>query len=387
MLTDMLHRGGKDRWLTPILLLAALQGAAAAEPNTALPVAAVKVARETMAEEVAFQAEFRPYTEVVLHAKVAGYLESITVDAGDAVKAGQVIATLEIPELQSELEHAEAAERHAQAEVERAQAAYEEAHLAYTRLATANDQQPQLIAPQDLDTAKARDHVAEAALTAARQQVEVANADVDKVKVMKDYTKVTAPFSGVITKRFVDPGALIQAGTSSDTMPLARLSENAKLRLVFPVSLSYVSRIKLGDPVEIRVPSLSRTVKGAISRFTRRVETATRTMEVEVDVLNEDLAITPGVYATAVVKLESHEGALAVPVEAVSRDKNGATAMVVNGNNIVEERTLVVGAESPTRLEVISGLAENERVVVGNRSQIRAGQEVAPKLVELPKVE
>src|ERR1043166_9252895 len=120
---------------------------------------------------------------------------------------------------------------------------------------------------------------------------------------MLKYSRIHAPFDGVITKRFADPGALIHNGGSSST-PLVRLSQNGRLRLVFPVSVSFVSLIMIGDPVEIRVQSSGNTFAGTISRFTRKVETATRTMEVEVDVPNSDLRFVPGMYASVALKLE-----------------------------------------------------------------------------------
>ena len=134
------------------------------------------------------------------------------------------------------------------------------------------------------------------------------------------YTQITAPFDGVITKRYADPGALIQAGTASDTqsMPLVRVSDNYRLRLDFPVSVAYVKDIHVGDPVEVRVESLGgKTFTGIITRTTRKVDEDTRTMITEIEVPNPKLELVPGMYATVVLKVERRPQALAIPTEAV----------------------------------------------------------------------
>jgi RND family efflux transporter MFP subunit len=270
--------------------------------GTTIPTVAVaKVDREDLYKEVPLYAEFRPYLEVELHAKVSGYLQTINVDFGDKVKAGQLLATLEIPELKDELNSAIAAEQ-------RAEADYTNAHLVYTRLVGVNQEHANLVAQQDIDTAQAKDSVAIAAVAAAK-------ADVEKYQTLFGYTQITAPFDGVITHRYADPGALIQAGTASDTQarPLVRLSDNYRLRLDFPVSVEFVKDIQVGDPVEVKVESLGgKKFTGAISRFTREVNDETRKMNTEIEVANPNLELTPGMYATVVLKVErraqSHRG-------------------------------------------------------------------------------
>lgn len=359
----------------------ALKSRAKSHPDKVelLPVAAVKVTREDLARVQVFDAEFRPNEEIDLYSKVAGFLETITVDMGDQVKAGQKLATLEIPELQDDLDRALAVARRSAEEVKKAQADYEETHLAYTRLLAVDKAQPHLMAPQDLDLAQSKDRAAEASLAAAKQQVEVANAETKKLRTMLGYCQITAPFGGVISKRFVDPGALIHGGGSSSA-PLVRLSQNDRLRLVFPVSVSFVSFIKIGDPVEIRVSSPERKLTGQISRFTRKIETSTRTMEVEVDVPNSDLRLIPGMYASVAVRLENREKALVLPVEAVSR-QSVSTVFLIGPNGQIEERTVTLGLETPAKLEVLSGLKENDLVMIGSRAQVKPGQTVEPKIM------
>ena len=334
-------------------------------------VAVAKVDRQDLFNEVTIPAEFRPYEEVILHAKVAGYVSKLNVDFGDQVKAGELLATLEVPELQADLVNAQAAEQKAEAD-------YTNSHLIYTRLDTVNREHPNLVAQQDLDTALANNQTAAAAIAAAK-------ANVTKYQTIFDYTKITAPFDGVITHRYVDPGTLIQTGSASDTqsLPLVRVSDNYRLRLDFPVSVDYVKDIAQGDPVEVRVESdNNKTFSGKVTRFTRDVDEATRTMMVEIEVPNPDLALVPGMYATVVLKVEKHANVLAVPIQAVSGGNN-PTVLVVNQSHEIEERPVKAGIETADQCEIVSGLQEGDLVVMGNRSRLQPGQKVETKLEQL----
>jgi RND family efflux transporter MFP subunit len=164
-------------------------------------------------------------------------------------------------------------------------------------------------------------------------------------------------------------------------MPLVRLSENDRLRLDFPVSVSYVHFIKAGDPVEIRISATGQVIHGKISRFTHNVDMATRTMESEVDVPNADLSLTPGIYAEVSLELERRPNVLMVPIDVLSNLKS-PTVFVVNGENQIEERPLTLGLTTPDKFEVISGLKENDLVMIGNRAKVKPGQKVEPKLME-----
>ena len=337
----------------------------------AVPTAGVaKVTREDLYKQVTIAAEFRPYAEVALHAKVSGYVSKMNVDFGDTVKAGQLLATLEVPELQAELANAQAAKAKAEAD-------YNNAHLIYTRLQSVNKDHPNLVAQQELDTAQANDLTTTAAIAAAK-------ANVEKFQTMVSYTQITAPFDGVVTHRYADPGTLIQGGTSGgQSQPLVRVSDNYRLRLDFPVTVDYVKAVHLDDPVEVRVDSSNgKTFTGKISRFTHDVDEDTRTMTTEIEVPNPNLELMPGMYATVVLKVEKRPDTLAVPTEAVSGEKN-PTVYVVNKDNQIEERAVKLGLETPDKYEVFSGLHEGDLVVIGNRAGFQAGQKVEPKLIHL----
>lgn len=362
--------------LMGLALLWAVHRARAQAPTsaglTAIPTAAVaKVTRQDVNKEVTIAAEFRPYLEVELHAKVSGYVSHMNVDFGDKVKAGELLATLEVPELQDQLDNALATEQKAEAD-------YTNANLIYTRLVSVNKDHPNLVAQQDLDTAEANDHAAAAAIAAAK-------AEAERYRTLLGYTDITAPFDGVVTWRYADPGALIQAGTSSDSqaLPLVRISDNYWLRLDFPVSEEYVKDIRVGDLVEVRVESSgSKTFAGKITRFTDKVDEDTRTMRVEIEVPNPDLTLVPGMYATVVLNVEKHHDALVVPAAAVNAGKT-ARVFVVDPDDQIEEREITLGLETPEKYEVLSGLKAGDLVVVGDHSELQNGQKVNPKCVEL----
>lgn len=341
----------------------------ATSPTATVGVA--KVTREDLFTEVKIPAEFRPYEDVELNAKVSGYLKSITVDFGDKVKAGELLATLEVPELKDQLASAEATEYKAEAD-------YTNANLIYTRLMSVNQNHPNLVAEQDLDTAQANADTAGAAVAAAR-------AEVEKYQTLISYTRITAPFDGIITYRYADPGDLIQAGTSSDTQarPLVRVSDNYRLRLDFPVTVNYVKDIELGDPIKVRVDSLNgESFIGTISRFTDDVTENTRTMTTEIEVPNPELRLVPGMYATVTLQVEKRPRALAVPIQAVTGDKS-PSVYVVSHDDQIEKRPVQLGLETPDKYEVLSGLNEGEMVVIGGQSRLQSGQKVIPELIHL----
>ncbi len=364
--------------------------------RTPAPVA--KAARADLSSGLELAAEFRPFLDVDVHAKVAGFMKNITVDIGDRVAAGQLLATLEIPELHDELLEADAQVKRSEAEavragddLRRAKSAHAAAHANYMRLAEVIKTRPNLVAQQEIDDAQAKDQVAEAqvsaaqaAIDAARQQIQVSEANQSKLKTLLAYSRITAPFAGVITKRYADPGAMIQAGIASQTqaMPVVTLAKADLLRLILPVPESVVPRVHVGSPVAVRVPALNRTFAGKVARFTGEVQTSTRTMDTEVDVPNPHLEMMPGMYAYANLTLDRRPDALAIPIQAVSEQDNGAgTVLVVNAEKELEERHIKTGIETPSMVEVLSGLQEGDLVLVGSRTRFKPGLAVEPRIV------
>jgi RND family efflux transporter MFP subunit len=305
------------------------------------------------------------------------------------------------------VDQSQAEVQRARDELQRAKANRDMTHLSYTRLDAVDKQRPGLVAQQEIDDARSKDLVAEAqvssansALIAAQQQVGVHQADVAKVNTLSDYTRVIAPFDGIITKRYADKGSMIQAGTASQTqaMPVVRLSENGRLRLILPVPESAVPIVHIGQQVEVRVPTLGRSFPGKVIRFETKLSLDTRTMNTEVDVLNPTFVLIPGMYAEVDLVMANRRGVLTVPVTAVDIDSSGAASsgassgsspaatghvMVVTPNNRVESRKIELGLETANRVEVRSGLNEGDIVVIGSRSSLQAGQEVRPQETNL----
>jgi len=357
--------------------------------------AVVRAERRNLGNTLTLSGEFKPFQDVDVHAKVAGYIRVINVDVGDHVKEGQTLAVLEIPELAAQLAGADAAVRHSQEEirraksdVERALSAHAAAHSAYARLKQAADSRAGLVAQQEVDDSQAKDlgseaqvASAQAELSAAQQQVEVAQANQKQFSALSNYSRIIAPFSGVITKRFADTGALVQAGTSSSTqaMPVVRLAQTSKLRLVLPIPESAASQIHLGDPVKVRVGALNRDIEGKVSRFAGSLDRQTRTMETEIDFDNRNGELIPGMYAETQISLREKKDALTVPLEAVTRNGDDATVLAVNAQNEIEERHIKLGLEDSSLVEVLSGLSDHDRMIIGNRVQFRNGQKIVPK--------
>jgi RND family efflux transporter MFP subunit len=256
----------------------------------------------------------------------------------------------------------------------------------------ASQQRAGLVAQQEVDDARAKDLEAEAqvsssqaALSAAEQAMDVAVATQQQYQALSSYLRITAPFAGVITVRYADTGSLISAGTASSTQstPVVRLSQISVLRLVLPVPESIAGQIRLGDPVKVHVQALNEDSIGKVSRFADALDPQTRTMESEIDFQNPDGKLMPGMYVEATLGVAAKKDVLTVPLEAVESNGSEGSVLVVNSQNILEERKVQLGLQGSTRVEVLSGLADGERVVVGSRNEFRAGMKVSPKEIEV----
>ena len=361
------------------------QSANAAESKA---VAVVRAVRENLQTDVTLQGEFIPYQDIMVHAKVSGYVSMIKVDIGDRVKQGELLATLEIPELQDNINKAKASLSATEQEIDKAQADYSNLDQIYQRLADVAKAHPTLVAQQDLDTAKSNEVAALGALGAAQQHRDEAQAELGRLNTLAAYENITAPFDGIITNRFADLGSLIQAGTSSDTqsLPLVQLAQDSLLRLRFPVPEAQTPLIENGKKVEITVPALDRTFIGRIIRYAWLINRSTRTMTTEVDVENPQGVIKAGMYAYVKLPLRVANQALAVPLQALTIG-DSPTVMVLAKDGRLEERKVKVGIRTAEKAEIVSGLEEGDPVVVGNRAGLDAGEKVKPKFVDLPKVE
>jgi RND family efflux transporter MFP subunit len=377
--------------------------AEAVEEEAAVPVGVTRAIRMPLERQLTLSSELVPFQEIDVYAKESGYVRDLKVDYGTRVTAGQLMAVLEIPELQAQLEQDKAAIQnmteqvtHAERELNRVEAQHKVAHLQFNRLKTVADSKPGLVAQQEVDDWEGKDLAFEAQVEASKSGLQSAQSELAASQarlvhdqVLADYSRITAPFAGVVTERYANLGMLMQAGTSSSTqaMPLVKLSQDNLFRLVIPVPESEVRYIHVGDPVEVRIPSLNSTFPGKVARFSVDVKADTRTMHTEVDVPNPNRVLIEGMYAEATLRLEHKDAALAVPLEAVDRQADKTSIAVVDPTGKIEERTVTLGMQNAASAEVLSGLADGERVVVSDRSALRPGQLVRPKVVDVPSHE
>jgi RND family efflux transporter MFP subunit len=355
-----------------------------------VPVAVAKI--ENLSNEMVLTAEFTPYQDVDVMAKVSGYVRTIRVDIGDHVRQGDLLATLEVPELQDEegkaaagVSAAQANIITAQAAVRRAEAQADIAHLSYQRILDVSKKEAGLVPRQEIDVAQSRDLEAAAQLASAQSAVQaaqenqtVASSERSQAGVMLQYATIRAPFSGVITKRYANTGSMIQAGTSSQTqaMPVVRLAQNNVLRLMLPVPVTAVASIHNGQPVDVNVITLGRTFPGRVTRYADSLQTSTRTMETEVDVKNTDGTLVPGMYAEVHLHLADRPGALSVPLDAVDGlGTNSENVWLVQGSRL-HQIPVRTGIQTATRIEILSGLKSGQQVVVGRHSGLLESEEV-----------
>ena len=375
------------------LLTACRQTTTAAVEQLTVPTATARPANLT--NELVLTAEFTPYQDVDVMAKVAGYVKNIRVDIGDHVHEGDLLATLEVPELQNDMAKASAGVAAAQANittaraaVTRAEAGENIAHLSFQRIQDVSVKQPGLVPRQEVDVAQAHDleaaaqlASAQSALRSAQEMLTQAESEHQRTVTMLQYATIRAPFTGVITKRYANTGSMIQAGISSQTqaMPVVRLAQNNLLRLTLPVPVNAVADIHNGNPVEVNVTTLNRSFAGKITRSADSLEMSTRTMDTEVDVPNPDGSLVPGMYAEVHLHLATHPNVLSVPVDAVEGLGTTVQHVYLVHQGRLHLVPVTIGLQTPSRVEILSGLHAGDQVVVGRHSGLSEGEGAVPR--------
>ncbi len=293
------------------------------------------------------------YQEATLYAKVSGYLKDLTVDKGDRVQRGQLLATIEVPEL-----IAEQGQYRAESEV---------AHTNYERLAQARQKAPDLVVPQTVDD--------------LRGQYEVAQAKLQRIETLLNYARITAPFTGVITARFVDPGAFIPAataGASPQSAALVTLMDFSRVRVQAYVPEIEVPFIRNGVPAQVTAEELrDRVFKGAVTRFAQALDEPTKTMLTEIELPNEDGTIRPGMYLSVKLEVERKPDALLVPADAVITDKSGSHVFVL-ADGKARKTSVKTAFNDGTNVEIAQGLHEGEPVILRGKQALNDGQAVSP---------
>jgi membrane fusion protein, multidrug efflux system len=331
---------------TVLLWVAGTSGAT----DTAQPaeVTVVRPARGEIYRFVTLPGTIKANQQVTLYAKVPGYLKSLSVDKGDRVIAGQALGEIEVPELV-----AEAVKYRAEIKV---------AATNYTRLEAAKNSAPDLITPQAVDEAQGR--------------LDVAKANLERNETLLNYTKLTAPFSGVVTMRYVDPGAFIPSATSGSTAQTAAivtLMDFNTVRAQVAVPELEAAFVRIGQPVRVTTESLpDKTFAGTVSRQSYALDEATRSVLVEADLPNPDLTLRPGMYATIKVGVDKHEHTLLIPSAALVTEKTGASVFLADGGK-AKKTPVKAGFNDGVKTEVLSGLTGGEAVILAGKTTLADG--------------
>jgi membrane fusion protein (multidrug efflux system) len=341
-----------------LVLTALLSGCSpSSEPSPADQPAAVSVQtvqprRSPITRFVTLPGEIKPYQQATLYAKVAGYLKTIGVDKGDRVKEGALLAELEVPELL-----ADRAQYQAEVEV---------ADIDYKRLSESQKKAPDLVIPQTVDD--------------ARGKSEIAKASLDRTETLLRYTRISAPFSGIITHRFVDPGAFIPAATSGGTpqnAAIVTLMDFDRIRLQVAVPELEASLVAVEQPIKLTVEGLpGKNFEGKVTRFSYALDEASKTMLAEIELPNPTHELRPGMYATVKIGIEHKNDALLVPANVVVMEKAGASVFILVENKAKKTR-VQTGFNDGTQVEITSGLEPDQKVIVPGRAALADGQPVS----------
>lgn len=325
-----------------------------AKANASAPVANVQVVHLKPGEitrRITLPGNLRAYQEAMLYAKVPGYLKSIAVDRGDWVKASAFLAEIEAPEMLADVAKIKAEVKVAELEIKRVDDAFKKA--------------PDLIIPQTVD--------------AARGKYEIAKANLERIETLLGYSKIVAPFNGVITKRWVDVGAFIPAATSSTaarSAAVVTLMDFTRVRIDVAIAQPEVPLVKKDLPVKVTVAELpGRAFDGKITRFAYALDESTKQMMAEVEIPNPDYALRPGMYASCQIALEKKTDAQLLPAEALVTEKNKSFVFCVRDNKAARV-PVKTGFDDGLAVEILDGLKPNEAVIVAGKQSVTDGQTV-----------
>jgi membrane fusion protein (multidrug efflux system) len=345
-------------WLAlPLVIAIGLAGCsrpsapAPAVPAAPLAVRLVQVKKGEATRSITLPANVLPYQQATLYAKVAGYVKTVAVDKGDSVKEGTLLADIDVPELVADL-----AKYKAELQV---------AEIDFKRVSEAQTKAPDLVVPQSVDM--------------ARSKYDVAKANLSRTETLLGFAKITAPFSGVITKRMVDPGAFVPSATSgsaAQNAALFTLMDFTKVRIQVPVPEMEVPYIKSGLPVKVMVEELPRiNFDGSITRFSNALDDATKTMLAEIELPNPENHLRPGMYARTRIIVETKTGSLILPVEALVVEKTRNSVFTV-ADNKAHRITVKTGFNDGGWVEILEGVKLGDSVILAGKQPLVDGQPV-----------
>jgi membrane fusion protein (multidrug efflux system) len=346
----------------------------AAGPPTTVSTASVESRK--LQTTIALPAQLVPYEQVDIYPKVTGFVQTVTVDRGSHVQRGQLLVRLTAPEIVSQRSQAEAAVRAAESQLATAQAKLASDNGTYLHMVAAA-KTPGVLAENDVAVADQTVLADKGTVAAAEQNVSAARDALSSLSQMESYLNITAPFDGVVTTRNLHPGALIgPASGQGGAPPILQIVDDTRLRLVVPVPEAQVGEMKVGQDVSFTVPAYpAQTFKAPIRRISREVDQSTRTMPVELDVLNRDGRVSPGSFTTVSWPLERSYATLFVPTSAVTTDQQHTFVIRVR-NNKAEWVTVQTGQTVNGQIEVFGDLAQGDQVVKTASDAIHAGDSV-----------
>lgn len=349
---------------------------AAPPPNAPTAVSTVPVVSRRLSTTVSLPAQLIPYESVDIYPKVTGFVQTVTVDRGSHVKRGQVLVRLTAPELNSQRAQAEAAVHATQSQLATAQAKLTSDNGTYLHMVAAA-KTPGVIAENDVMVANQTASADKGMVAAAEQNVKAASDSLRSISQMESYLVITAPFDGVVTTRNLHPGALVgPASGQTGPQPILQIVDTRRLRLVVPVPEAQVGEMKEGQQVSFTVPAYpAQPFKAPIRRISHEVDQNTRTMPVELDVLNQNGKLSPGSFTTVSWPVNRSYPTLFVPTSAVTNDQQHTFVIRVRDNN-AEWVTVQTGQTVEGEIEVFGDLREGDQVVKAASDAIRSGDKV-----------
>jgi RND family efflux transporter MFP subunit len=339
------------------------------------PVDVIIARPATAGQDLVLPGETAAWYETTIYARVNGYVAKWSVDIGDHVKKGQVLAVIETPELDAELEAARAQLKASQAQVEARKA---EAEFSKTTNERWRDSPKGVVSDQERDSKKADFESSEARLYAANAQVNLDKSKVDQYTALAEFKQVRAPFDGTITERRIDIGNLVTAGSGSTTTPLYRMAQTDPLRIFVDVPQSASGELmSAGVPAEIRATgAVGGVFAGKIARSAESINAQARTMRVEVDMPNANHALVPGMYVNVAFRLPPR-GLVEVPAAALIFRASGTQVAQVDASDKIRFADVVIARDNGSLVELASGVKPGDKLVLNISSQIAAGQTVA----------
>jgi RND family efflux transporter MFP subunit len=383
--TSAFTRHSRPALAAPLLLLAGAlacsrasapaPAAGAAAPAGPITIDIVRVVEQPLDVQLSLPGELTPYQSVAIHPRVSGFVKSVAVDRGSVVRAGDLLATLEAPELVAGRAEAQSKLQAAEAQLAGVQSRADADRSTFDRLKAASAT-PGVVAGNDVVVAEKAAEASQNLVAAGRQQVEAARQAAQAVSEMEGYLRVTAPFAGVITERYVHPGALVGPGAGSDSLPMLRLVEHRRLRLVVPVPEAYTAEMTRGTSIPFTVAAFpGQTWSGSLARIAQAVDVTTRTMAVELDVQNADGRLSPGTFCQVRWPVRRTGPSLFVPSGSVASTTDRTFVVRVRGGK-AEWVDVKTGLTAGPLVEVFGELKPGDEIAGRGSDEVRPGTDV-----------